>query len=432
MKKWLSFLFVLTILTVLLAACGGDSSGGGDEAPDDIDTGEAGGDTGGTTDGNSGGDATVINFAAQSDSTPATEILIDEFNNSQDQYVVEWTQMTNDSAQMHDQLLTSLSSNAGEYDVLSLDVVWAGEFAGGGYIEPLDRMMEEANVNPDDYNAGSMESGNYQGIQYTLPYFPDVGLLFFRNDIVSEEDAQTLISGDYTYEDLGEMAERYASENDIENGFVYQSMQYEGLTVNANEFTNQFENNEEGLQTMYEFTQADWTPDDITNYAEGEAQNAFANGNAVFQRNWPFIYGALRAEDNEVSADQVSAAPLPNGGSVGGWLLGINSNSENMEGAWEFVQFVSGPEGQRILSTEGSYLPGYNPLLEDQEVLDSNDLLAMEGFQNALEGTIARPVAANYSEISNEIQVAVHRYLTSGDGLEDAVQTIEEATSGEE
>lgn len=432
MKKWLSFLFVLTILTVVLAACGGDS-GGGDQAPEDVETGDTGGDTGGTEGGDTENkDAKVISFAAQSDSTPATEILIEEFNKSQDQYIVEWTQMTNDSAQMHDQLLTSLSSNAGEYDVLSLDVVWAGEFAGGGYLEPLDMMMDEAGINPDDFNAGSMESGNYQGIQYTLPYFPDVGLLFFRNDIVSEEDAQTLISGDYTYEELGEMAEKYATENDIENGFVYQSMQYEGLTVNANEFTNQFQDNETGLQTMQDFTEADWTPQDITNYAEGEAQNAFANGNAVFQRNWPFIYGALKAEENEVSADQVTAAPLPNGGSVGGWLLGINSNSDNIEGAFEFVQFVSGPEGQRILSTEGSYLPGYNPLLEEQEVLDSNELLTMEGFQNALESTIARPVAANYSEISNEIQVAVHRYLTSGDGLDEAVQTIEEVTGNAE
>ncbi|MDP4157829.1 MAG: ABC transporter substrate-binding protein, partial [Bacillota bacterium] len=48
-----------------------------------------------------GSTPTVIKFAAQADSTPATKKLIDSFNISQKKYKVEWTQMTNDSAQMH-------------------------------------------------------------------------------------------------------------------------------------------------------------------------------------------------------------------------------------------------------------------------------------------------------------------------------------------
>ena len=72
---------------------------------------------------------TVIKWATQADTTPATQILIDEFNKSQSKYTVEWVPMTNDSGQMHDQLMTSLSSKSSEYDVISMDVVWAGEFA---------------------------------------------------------------------------------------------------------------------------------------------------------------------------------------------------------------------------------------------------------------------------------------------------------------
>ncbi|SDK16665.1 extracellular solute-binding protein [Sediminibacillus albus] len=433
MKKLLSLIFVIALLGVL-AACGGDNETSQDNTGENTEETSGSGSDDGSSGDDSNGEATTVTFAAQSDDTPATKAAIEAFNNSQDKYKVEWTQMTNDSAQMHDQLLTSLSSEAGEYDVLSLDVVWAGEFAGAGYLEPIDMMMDEAGLNAEEFNAGSMTSGNYKGKQYTLPYFPDVGLLFFRSDIVSDEDAEKLISGDYTYEQLGKMAETYSSENDISNGFVYQSKQYEGLTVNANEFTNQFEDTEAGLKTMYNFTTADWTPEDILNYTEGEASTAFENGNAVFERNWPYIYGRLKNPEESgatVDVENVQAAPLPNGGSVGGWLLGINANSEAKEGAWAFIEFLSGPEGQKILSTEGSYLPGYNPLLENQEVLDSNDLLTMEGFQNALQSTIARPVSADYSEISNEIQVAVHKYLSSGEGLDNAVQTIEDVTSEE-
>src|SRR4051812_542374 len=104
----------------------------------------------------------VLKFAAQNDNTPATQKLIDAFNQKQDKYKVEWTQMTNDSAQMHDQLLNSLSSGSSDYDVLSMDVVWAGEFAGAGYLEPLDVNMNKAGLNKTDFNSGSMASGNYK------------------------------------------------------------------------------------------------------------------------------------------------------------------------------------------------------------------------------------------------------------------------------
>src|SRR5690606_25703296 len=144
----------------------------------------------------------TIKLGAQNDNTPATQALIDAFNESQDKYVVEWDPLTNDSAQMHDQLLNSLNSGSSEYDVLSLAVVWAGEFAGAGFLEPIDVFMNGAGFSKDQFNAGSMDSGNYTGKQYTLPFFPDLGLLYFRSDIVSEEDAAILESGDYTYEDL--------------------------------------------------------------------------------------------------------------------------------------------------------------------------------------------------------------------------------------
>src|SRR5690625_7019751 len=93
---------------------------------------------------------------------------------------------------MHDQLLNSLTSGSSEYDVISMDVVWAGEFAGAGFLEPIDVFMKDAGLSKDQFNAGSMDSGNYTGKQYTLPFFSDLGLLYYRTDIVSEEDAATL------------------------------------------------------------------------------------------------------------------------------------------------------------------------------------------------------------------------------------------------
>lgn len=365
---------------------------------------------------------TVIKWATQADTTPATQILIDEFNKSQSKYKVEWVQMTNDSGQMHDQLLTSLSSKSSEYDVLSMDVVWAGEFAAAGYLVPIDKNMYAAKLKKTLYNAGSMTAGNYAGKQYTLPLFPDLGLLYFRSDIVSTADAAKLVSGKYTYNDLAAMAKKYKGKGGTTDGFVFQAKQYEGLTCNVTEFTGGFKNIKTGLETMKKFVTSDFVPKDILNYTEAETHNSFINGKSVFARNWPYQYAMLT---QSVKPSQVGIAPLPNGCTVGGWVLGINKNSKNVQGAWEFVNYAAGWTGQMIMSRRGGHLPGYNYLLTDKRV--ENPMLLLTGLQNALKATISRPVSSQYSKTSDTIQVNVHKYLSGGQDLNTTVKNINNA-----
>lgn len=365
---------------------------------------------------------TVIKWATQADTTPATQILIDEFNRIQNKYKVEWVQMTNDSGQMRDQILTSLSSKSSEYDVISMDVVWAGEFAAAGYLNPLDMNMYKDGLKKTLYNSGSMAAGNYAGKQYSLPLFPDLGILYFRSDIVSAEDAAKLVSGKYTYDDLAAMAKKYKGKGGTTDGFVFQAKQYEGLTCNVTEFTGGFKDIRGGLETMKKFVTSDFVPKDILNYTEAETHNSFINGKSVFARNWPYMYAMLTGP---VKPSQVGIAPLPKGSTVGGWVLGINKNTKNPEGAWEFVKFAAGWTGQMIMSRKGGHLPGYNYLLTDKRV--ENPMLELPGLQNAMKTTISRPVSSQYSKTSDAIQVNVHKYLSGGQNLNTTVTNINNA-----
>lgn len=410
MKKIVSVLLIVMMITSLLLSCGNK-----EQAADNQEGAAA------ATD-----EKVTIKFAVQADPTEALNKIVEGFNESQDQYVVEPVVFTNDSGNMHDQLVNSLSTASGEYDVVSMDVVWAGEFAAAGFLKPLDAMIKDAGFLPTDFNAGSMASGKYQGKSYTLPYFSDLGFLYFRTDIVSSDDAEMLIKGDYTMSDLMTLAEKYQGEMDTKYGHVYQSKQYEGLTCNVNEFTSNWSDIESGLDTMKAFADSNATPEDILTYTEGETHAAFLNGESVFARNWPYMTGMAASGEYNVKIEQVGYAPLPNGGTVGGWILGINANSTNQEGAEAFLKYIAGPEGQKINATVGNYLPGYNALLEDQAVIDSNVLLTNEGFQNALTQTIARPVVANYSEISDGIQVKAHEYLSGNGDLSEAAKLIED------
>lgn len=371
----------------------------------------------------------VINFAAQADDTPGTQQIIDKFNASQDRYEVKWVEMTNDSGQMHDQLLTSLASGSGEYDIVSLDVVWAGEFASAGYIEAIDEMLRGAGLSKADFNSGSIASGTYMGKLYTLPFFPDLGLLYFRSDIVSADDAAKLVSGDYNYNDLADMAQKYAGQGGTSIGYVYQSAQYEGLVCNSTEFTASFTDIKGGLETMKRYTDASFTPSDILNYNEGATHTAFINGTSVFARNWPYQYGIILGggEDVNITVEQTGVAPLPNGGSVGGWLLAMNKGSANKDGAWEFMKFVAGTEGQMISATAGGKLPGLNALLDDSTVKAQNPMLEFEGFKNAVSTTIARPIVTEYTKVSDAIQIQIHSYLSGSQDIDTTVKGVEDA-----
>ena len=372
------------------------------------------------------GEPVTIKFAAQADPTPATQAVVDAFNASQSDYKVEWVDMTNDSGAMREQLTTSLKAGSSDYDIISMDVVWAGEFAASGYIQPLDMMLEDAGLNVADYNAGSMASGNYNGKQYVLPFFPDLGLLYFRTDIVSKEDAEKLVAGTYTWDDLLAMAEKYAGQGGTTTGIVFQSSLYEGLVCNANEFTSNWKDIKGGLETMKKFTTSKAVPENILNYTEGETANSFIKGESVFARNWPYMWGSIKS-DGTIKNDQVAVAPLPGGSTVGGWILGINKNSKSPEGAFAFMKFLNSEDGQVIMSEKGGYLPGLNKMLTDERILKADERLGMVGFQNALKTTIARPVSAEYSKVSDALQQAIYPYLSGSAELDATVAAVQAA-----
>ena len=373
-------------------------------------------------------DKVVIKFAAQGDSTPATQESVDAFNAMQDKYVVEWVDMTNDSGAMKEQLITSMKAGSSDYDVLSMDVCWAGEFAAAGYIEPIDQMMRDSGLKASAFNAGSMSAASYNAKTFALPFFPDLGVLFYRSDIVSAEDAAKLVSGDYTYADLQAMAETYKGQGGTTDGICFQAKLGECLMCNVTEYTAGWTDVKGGLEAMKAMVGSSAVPADILNYAEGETANSFIKGVSVFSRNWPYQWGEI-ASNGTISQDQVGVAPLPGGSTVGGWLLGINKNSANKEGAWEFIKYLA-TEGQKTQATVGGHLPGYNAMLEDADVIAANVMLSMEGFQNALATTISRPVSSEYSKTADAIINAAHAFLSGNGELDATAAAIEAALAG--
>ncbi|GMQ63072.1 extracellular solute-binding protein [Vallitalea maricola] len=369
----------------------------------------------------------VVKFGAAADYYGETKSVIEQFNGSQDTYEVQLVELDGSNTDAHDKIKTSISRGSSDLDVISMDVTWAGEFAGGGYLEPIDVRMQEKGYKKTDFNEGAMKAGNYEGLQYTLPFYLDLGLLYYRKDIVEETEAKVLESGNYTYTDLSKLAEKYKGQENTETGFVFQSGVYEGLTINVTEFTNSFHTLKRGLETMKMFVDADYTPNDILYYNEKDTNDAFIQGKTVFSRNWPYQSKLVNNEQLELNLkkEQIGIAPLPNGGVIGGYVLGINKNSSNKDGAWEFIRYISSEEGQKTIVIQGQHIPGYNKLLTDADIMDSNELFKSQGYKNALASSIVRPISDKYTTVSDTIQINVHKYLSGAQDLGITIKELE-------
>ena len=144
----------------------------------------------------------------------------------------------------------------------------------------------------------------------------------------------------------------------------------------------------------------------VANYTETETLATSTNGDAVFCRNWPYMYAVLDdPEQSKVTQDQVGIAPLPvvdegdpPTSDVGGWGFMINATSEDKEEAWKFTRFMISPETQRRFAERSTLLPPRLSLYEDEQLLE--EVPIMELGKQAIRNTEPRPVTPFYQDMS--------------------------------
>ncbi|GAA0614609.1 ABC transporter substrate-binding protein [Virgibacillus siamensis] len=425
--KSLTILAFLLILMCALAAC---SSGSGGESEGNANDGEQ------AKDGSSQEKVKLV-YARGRDTTGATQKIVDSFNKSHENIEVELREMPADSGKQHDAYVTMLNAKSSEIDVFDIDVVWPAEFAQAGYTLPLDRFIQKDNVDLSKYNQGALSAAQFNGKQWAMPRYVDAGLLFYRKDLVDQVPK--------TWDELTAQAKKLQGKKGTDFGYVFQAKQYEGLVTNVVEYVASYggqilnekgevvinsDDTIQGIKKLVEIANADYVPGNITTFTEVESETAFIEGESVFIRNWPYQWALANNKEKSEIAGKVGVAPLPAGdeksaAALGGWMAAINKYSEHKQASWEFLKYLTGPEGQKIMAIEGGKAPSYTPLFEDSEVLEANPFFKNEEFVKGLDAAVSRPVAPNYQEISEIIQVSVSKAIAGQVSVEQAVKNME-------
>jgi len=348
-----------------------------------------------------------------------------------------------DTGQYFDKLRTEFQAGTGAIDVIAGDVIWPAQFAASGYITDLSDKF----TNPEDYLDGPIQANTYQGKLYGVPFFTDAGMLYYRKDLLEKSGIKEAPT---TYSDLYEMAEQVQNENNLRFGYVFQGANYEGGTVNGSEYIwnhgGDILNPEDptevvidspeataGLEAYRESVESGVAPAAVAAYKEPESQAAFLNGDAVFMRNWPYIFGLIPdPKESKIKPEQVDVSPLPVGESgidsssaLGGWNFFINADSDMQDEAWELVQFLSTPEIQKQMALELSLLPTLSALYEEEDII--NTLPAVKLGGEAVKNSRPRPVSPFYSDMSLELAEGYNNTLKGEVPADEAAATLQEA-----
>jgi ABC-type glycerol-3-phosphate transport system substrate-binding protein len=158
-------------------------------------------------------------------------------------------------------------------------------------------------------------------------------------------------------------------------------------------------------------------PPSVLTWQEEQTRFAFQNGNAAFMRNWPYAYALL----SDPSASRVrgrfavTSMPAGEGGrataALGGAQLAVNARSRQPQIAIELTRFLTAPEQMRERARVAGQLPARRSLYLDRTLAGALPI-PLDDVRRVVETARARPATPVYSELSEILQVRLHRALS--------------------
>ena len=328
-------------------------------------------------------------------------------------------------------------------DVYGIDVIWPW-------------ILEEDFIDLKPYFASEV-SAQFPAISasYTvdnklvaLAYRADIGLLFYRTDLLHQYGYREPPS---TWDELERMAVRIQAGERARGkkefwGFVWQGAAAEALTCNALEWQAAegggriieedrtiSVNNPHAIRAWQRA--ARWvgsiSPPSVIGYQEWDALNLWVGGDAAFMRNWPTAYVDSQAAASSIR-NKFDITPLPAGqagrvGTLGGAGLAVSRFSGHPREAVALVRYLSSQGVQVERSRVLSEPPTQPELYKLPEVLERNPRFAVLS-QAFLTGTVSRPSAVTgkkYEDVTEAYIRSVHAVLTGERSAPEAAAALE-------
>ncbi len=327
--------------------------------------------------------------------------------------------LTWSSDEQHQFYVINLEGGSPPFDVMMLDVIWVPEFARAGWI--LDLTGRVPSAERDAHFASAIEPAIQDGRLWALPWFMNVGLLYYRKDLLAKYG----LAPPETYDELvRQVRVVQAGERDRRlDGYLWQGKQYEGGMVNVlealwangtrviDEAGRPFpepERAREALAVLRGLIESGVSPPWVTAADEELTRRPFGDGRAIFLRGWPYALDLFELPDSRVRG-RVGVAPMPRlahgpvgAAATGGAHLAVSAHTRHPELATELVRFLTSAAAQRAM-TEGAALRPSRPALYHDPQLIARDP-TLPALLPLIERGHPRPITPYYLMLSTTLQ----------------------------
>ncbi|MGB7445129.1 MAG: ABC transporter substrate-binding protein [Coleofasciculaceae cyanobacterium] len=323
-------------------------------------------------------------------------------------------------------------------DLIYADIIWVPEFAAKGLLMELSDKVTESEL--AELLDSDVAVGRYQGGLYRIPFRSDVGMLYYRQDLLE----QAGIEAPETFQELLEISKNLQQQGLVEWGYLWQGQQYEGLAAMFVEVLKGYggfwidqETKEVGLDRKEAIAAVKFlirtideqvSPPQVLLYSEDNSFEQFLQGNAAFLRNWPYFWRLANAEDSPLQG-KVGIKPMTlhttgnkGGGCKGNWGLAISKTSEHAQAAWKAIKYFTSVQAQYQFMLEAGYVPSRKVLFKDPKIVERYPHFP-EIF-DALKQSVLRPPIPQYVEASEILQqylsAALRKQLTPEEAMSKA------------
>ncbi|MBD1908269.1 ABC transporter substrate-binding protein [Trichocoleus sp. FACHB-6] len=327
------------------------------------------------------------------------------------------------------------------YDLIYQDIAWVPTFAEAGWLRDISDWISKEEL--DKFLRSEVEAGRYQGKLYRIPFRTDVGVLYYRKDLlerVKENPPET-------FDDLIRISQNLQKQG-IAWGYLWQGSRSEAITAMFYEVLHGYGgfwidpktrvvglDRPEALKAvefLHNTIMEGISPKGVTSYREDETRSLFTEGKAVFLRNWPDVWVQANAADSFIRGKidikpMVHAAGYSSGACKGGWGFGIAQTTKHPKQAWKAIQFFTSAAAQRHFVLTMSFVPSRRTLFIDPQIIDkySHYPKLLEIID---EYSILRPPIPEYGQASDILQQYLWNALMGQQNPQAAMKAAAEQT----
>ena len=362
-----------------------------------------------------------------------------------------------DAGDLITRLSTSIAGGAPP-DIFLINYREYGQFAGKGAIEPIDgRLNASKTIRAADFYPAPMEAFRWAGKQLCMPQNASSLALYYNRSLFQRYGIAEPKSG-WTWNDL--IATATALTRDA-NGVVVKGTESEGtaqkvavyglgiepqiirvapfIWSNGGQFVDDAQKPSrftfdqpqarEALKNFLELRVGYGViPTDEEIEAE-DVESRFANGKIAMLLQSRRVTPTFRT----ITAFDWDVAALPRYSTAVSILHSdaycITTGSTNKDGAWRFVEFAMGAEGQRIIAGNGRTVPSNIEVSRSAAFLDtSKPPLNAKVFLDAIPTLRRVPTVSTWPEIEDVTNGILENALYRGDSLDVVIRDLDEKT----